>query len=63
MEARGLQGLTLVLHDLSGPIGLGLAARSRDLVRRLVLANTTSFAPRRKRAFSPWHRAFASRLG
>lgn len=40
-----LSGITLVLHDWGGPVGLGFAARHRDRVKRLALMNTWAFAP------------------
>lgn len=35
-----LNNLTLVMHDWGGPIGLGLAGRHPELIRRIVLGNT-----------------------
>lgn len=63
LEARGVDGATLVVHDWGGPIGLGWATRHPDRVRRLVIMNTTAFPPRRKRALSAWHALFATRAG
>jgi len=40
-----LRELTLVLHDWGGPVGLGVATRHRQRIRRLVLMNTWAFAP------------------
>jgi len=40
-----LRGVTLVLHDWGGPVGLGFAARHPDRIRRLVLMNTWASAP------------------
>jgi haloalkane dehalogenase len=40
-----LSELTLVAHDLGGPVGLGLAARRPDLVTGLVLVNTFAWPP------------------
>lgn len=40
-----LRNLTLVLHDWGGPVGLGLATRHPDRIKRLVLMNTWAFAP------------------
>jgi len=40
-----LRDLTLVLHDWGGPVGLGVAIRHRERIRRLVLMNTWAFAP------------------
>jgi haloalkane dehalogenase len=36
----GLSGLTLMVQDWGGPVGLGLAGRRPELVRRLIIANT-----------------------
>jgi haloalkane dehalogenase len=40
IDHLGLRHLTLVMQDWGGPIGLGLAGRRPDLVRRVVLGNT-----------------------
>jgi len=40
-----LRGLTLVLHDWGGPVGLGFATRHPDRIKRLVLMNTWACAP------------------
>ncbi|WP_346948990.1 alpha/beta fold hydrolase [Dyella sp.] len=37
--ALGLRGITLVLHDFGGPMGMGLAARHPDRIRRIVSVN------------------------
>ncbi len=42
--ALDLRGLTVVVQDWGGPIGLGMAARHRDRVARLVVLNTGLFA-------------------
>ncbi len=39
-DAAGLAGVTLVVQDWGGPIGLGLLAARPGLVRRVVAANT-----------------------
>lgn len=39
-----LRAVTLVLHDWGGPVGLGVAARHPDRVKRLVLMNTWAAA-------------------
>ena len=40
-----LRDLTLVLHDWGGPVGLGVATRHPERIKRLVLMNTWAFAP------------------
>jgi hypothetical protein len=40
VDRLGLHNITLVMHDWGGPIGLGVAGRRPELVRRLVLGNT-----------------------
>ena len=62
-DALGLRDITLVMHDWGGPIGMDFATRRPELVSRLVVCNTTAFAPRRPRAFTRWHKTFASPLG
>ncbi len=42
VDELGLQGVTLVLQDWGGPIGLAWAVENADRVRRLVLLNTFS---------------------
>jgi pimeloyl-ACP methyl ester carboxylesterase len=37
--ALDLRAITLVLHDFGGPVGMGLAARHPDRIRRIVSAN------------------------
>ena len=39
-DALGLEGVTLVVQDWGGPIGLGVLAARPGLVRRVVAANT-----------------------
>ena len=34
--ARDLRGLTLVMHDFGGPVGMGLAIRHPDRIKRIV---------------------------
>ncbi|MBM3976403.1 MAG: alpha/beta fold hydrolase [Planctomycetes bacterium] len=41
--ALDLSDLTLVLHDWGGAIGMGLAARRPERIRRLVLMNTAAY--------------------
>ena len=40
VDLLGLDGITLVVHDYGGPIGLPLALDRPELVRRLLLINT-----------------------
>ena len=40
VDHLGLRDFTLFVHDWGGPIGLGMAGRRPELVRRLVVANT-----------------------
>lgn len=37
--ALDLSDITLVMHDFGGPVGMGLAARRPDLIRRIVSTN------------------------
>lgn len=37
--ALDLRAITLVMHDFGGPVGMGLAARHPDRIRRIVAAN------------------------
>jgi len=43
-----LNDITLVLHDLGGPVGMGFAANAPARVRGLVMANTFAWAPEGK---------------
>ena len=45
VDHLGLADLTLVAHDLGGPVGLGLASRRPELVRGLVLVNSFAWPP------------------
>ena len=40
VDRLGLTDLTLMVQDWGGPIGLGLAGRRPELVRRLIIGNT-----------------------
>lgn len=59
-KALDVRDATLVLHDWGGPIGMGFAVRNPDRVKRVAVCNTVAFPPRHRRAFTAWHRAFAS---
>jgi haloalkane dehalogenase len=37
--ALGLRDITLVMHDFGGPVGMGLAVRHPDLIRRIISIN------------------------
>lgn len=37
--ALDLRGITLVMHDFGGPVGMGLAARHPDRIRRVISTN------------------------
>ena len=39
-----LTNVTLILHDWGGPVGLGFAIRHPELINRLIITNTWSFA-------------------
>lgn len=43
VETLELRAITLVVHDWGGAIGMGLAVRRPDLVRRFVVLNTSAF--------------------
>jgi haloalkane dehalogenase len=45
VDALDLQGITLVAHDLGGPVSLAAAATRRDRFTGLVLANTFAWTP------------------
>lgn len=62
-EEMELEGLTLVLHDWGGPMGLGLATRHSERIERIVIANTLAFPPRNERSLSAWHRILSSTPG
>src|SRR5947209_19836323 len=47
------RGLTLVVHDWGGAIGLGYATRHPERVSRLVILNTAAFHLPKTKAF-PW---------
>ena len=55
VDRLGLGDLTLMVQDWGGPIGLGLAGRRPELVRRLIIGNTFAWplsGERRMRLFS-----------
>lgn len=58
VDALGLRDLTVMVQDWGGPIGLGLAGRRPELVRRLIIGNTFAWPNRELRV-----RAFSSIMG
>lgn len=59
VEHLGLAGLTLVVHDWGGPIGLGWATSQREKVRRIVAMDTWMWSM----AEHPAGRWFSSIMG
>jgi haloalkane dehalogenase len=57
-DALGLRGVTLMVQDWGGPIGLGLAGRRPELVSSLVIGNTWAW-PREDRGA----RGFSALMG
>lgn len=47
VEKLDLRGITLVLHDWGGAIGMGFATRHPDRIKRIVVLNTAAFLSRR----------------
>ena len=45
VDDLGLDDVTMVLHDLGGPVGMGWAANEPSRVRALVMANTFAWRP------------------
>lgn len=45
VDELGLDELTLVAHDLGGPVGLGMAMQRPGMIRGLVLINTFAWVP------------------
>jgi haloalkane dehalogenase len=43
VDRLGLKEITLIVHDWGGAIGMGLATRRPELIKRLVLLNTAAF--------------------
>jgi haloalkane dehalogenase len=63
IETLGLEHLTLVVHDVGGPIGLAYALDYPDNVRRLVIFNTWMWATTGDRRFEVAGRLLGGRLG
>jgi pimeloyl-ACP methyl ester carboxylesterase len=62
MDELELDGVTLVLHDWGGPIGLAWAVEQPERVRRLVLLNTVGWPPPLGRRPSLGYRVLAAPL-
>ena len=65
IDELGLDGLTVVVQDWGGPIGLRVAAENPDRFARLVVLNTGLFVPDEgwpTEGFMRW-RSFAERVG
>jgi haloalkane dehalogenase len=60
LETLDLRGVTAVVHDWGGPIGLRWAVENDDRVARIVILNTGLFAGHVNEAFMAW-RNFAER--
>lgn len=63
VERLGLRDITLVVHDLGGPIGLSFAEARPDLVRRLVISNTLLWPMQGEFAGPPIARLFGGPIG
>ncbi len=60
LDQLDLHGVTAVVHDWGGAIGLRWAVENQDRVARLVILNTGLFSGRVNEAFMAW-RSFAER--
>jgi haloalkane dehalogenase len=63
IEGLGLEDITLVLHDLGGPIGMGYALQHPEKVRSLVIFNTFFWSLKGDPAFETPSRLFSNPLG
>jgi haloalkane dehalogenase len=63
VDALGLRGVTLVVHDFGGPIGLPLALRRPDVVARVVVVNTWMWSFEDDPKMAPGARLIGGRLG
>lgn len=43
VDHLGIKNITLVLHDWGGAIGMGLATRRPELIKKIILTNTAAF--------------------
>lgn len=63
IEQLGLGDMTLVVHDLGGPIGLSYAVEHPASIRDMVLFNTFMWSLRGDRSFELPHRMFNNAFG
>ncbi|MFN8396957.1 MAG: alpha/beta fold hydrolase [Bacteroidia bacterium] len=63
VDALGLQDFTLVVHDFGGPIGLSMAIRRPEIVKRVVLMNTFLWETANNPAAQKVDRLIRSALG
>ncbi len=47
IEKTGINGITLVMHDWGGAIGMGYAVENPGMIKRLVIFNSAAFVSRR----------------
>ena len=59
----GLEGVTMMVQDWAGPIGLGLAGRRPGLASRLVIGNTWAWPVEGNRHFSRFSGIFGGPIG
>lgn len=59
VEALGLKGITLVVHDWGGPIGLSYALENPENVERIIVMNSWAWPVNR----DPYYIAFSSFMG
>ena len=57
--ALDLKNITLIVHDWGGPIGLGVAVRYPERIKRIIITNTAAFSMRKvplriKIGKTPW---------
>ncbi|MGZ4202252.1 MAG: haloalkane dehalogenase [Thermoleophilaceae bacterium] len=55
LDTLDLQGVTAVVQDWGGPIGLRWAVENQERVARLVILNTGLFTGRVSKGFMAWH--------
>ena len=63
VEKLNLTGITLVVHDFGGPIGLAMALSNPEKIRRLVILNTWLWATKQEKEVQKVDKILRSRLG